>query len=688
MLTHLGDLPQWRGAARVCIDVETRDDQLKKLGPGVRRGAYITGIGFAIDYTGRGQPAETHYLPVRHQGGGNYVDPRQVFNYVIYQAERFDGEIVGANLPYDLDFLAEEGVIFKPSFFRDVQVAGGLLLQPKLEWKKDDDGRRYLAEKRIPMGLDDLAKREGLPGKDETKLKAWAAEHGLDPKSDMWRAPAHIVAAYGMQDVNLPLQLISRQEVELWEQDMQEVWDLESRLLPVLVKMRRRGVRVNLDKVDQIDEMARGREAEAARNLSKTSGIPFDPEDINKAAVLEKHLNADGVKCPRTPTGLPSVKADWLDSLTTPVAEAIKVCRKWNKVRTTFCKSIRTHAIDHGDHYRIHCTFNQLRQETEDGQQKGAGFGRLSSSLPNLQQQPARDEEIGPIWRAIYEPDDGGQWACLDFSSQEPRWITHYAERVSHDPKVRWKQDTREIARHAARECRENPKWDNHSMMAGLIYGDVFRMADPKHAKALRGYAKTIFLGLCYGMGGGKLCAQLGLPTRMVVKDPNAEGWVVYDVGSAEGQKLRAKGARPFEVAGPEGDKLLGEFSRGVPYVIALKYACSNAANKRGYIKTLLGRRCRFPRHPNTGRVEWAHKALNRLIQGTSADQTKLAMVQADEAGFRLQLQVHDELDLTIHTMEEAQQLSQIMVHAVEASVPTRVDIEVGPSWGEIKEAK
>ena len=83
--------------------------------------------------------------------------------------------------------------------------------------------------------------------------------------------------------------------------------------------------------------------------------------------------------------------------------------------------------------------------------------------------------------------------------------------------------------------------------------------------------------------------------------------------------------------------------------------------------------------------MQWGHKALNRLIQGSSADQTKLAMVHAHREGIRLQLQVHDEIDLTIHDRAEAERLAEIMRTAVTSSVPFLVDIEIGPNWGEIK---
>lgn len=669
-LPHLSTLPEWSDYARIALDIETRDSDLTTLGPGVRRsGGFITGIAFACDDRTNHGPA--FYLPIAHAGGGNYDNPAAVLAYFRHQAKHFRGEIVGANLQYDLDWLAEAGIEFQPRFFRDVQVSGPLLDVP------DISGVPNL------MSLNEQAKRAGLPGKDDSELAAWAAEHGLDLKKDMWKAPAARVAKYAVQDVRLPLQLLRRHERDIDDQELWRVYDLESRLLPVLVKMRRRGVRVDLSKLETIQERAQELEVRAMRQVSALSGVQVTCEDTNRSAALARCFENVGQSVPFTVAKdpKPSIKAAWLAGLGTDLAKAILDARKWNKVRTTFCKSIREHTVNG----RIHCTFNQLRQERETGETKGAAFGRLSSSDPNLQQQPARDPEIGPLWRSIYLPDDGGEWACLDFSSQEPRLITHYAELVGCQG-----------GREAAEACRRDPDWDNHSMMASMMYDDFDAAAlkeydadgrptkRHKRMKLLRGNAKTIFLGLCYGMGGGKLCKSLGLPTKSVVRDPNAQTWTIYEVDSIKGRELQKRGAKPFEMAAEEGQALLDRFNSRVPYVKQLQRMVQNKAQKEGFIKTLLGRRCRFPRHPQTGRIDWAHKGLNRLIQGGSADQTKEAMVLADAAGVRLQLQVHDELDLTVWDRKEAEQLREIMEHAVELQVPTRCDIEIGPDWGHI----
>ena len=127
-------------------------------------------------------------------------------------------------------------------------------------------------------------------------------------------------------------------------------------------------------------------------------------------------------------------------------------------------------------------------------------------------------------------------------------------------------------------------------------------------------------------------------------------------------------------------------FDRKLPYVKALAKMCEQRAAQVGHIKTLSGRRCRFPDKEGGG-WDWTHKALNRLIQGSSADQTKMAMVAVEEAGYgeSVQLQVHDELDASVVDRKEAEAIAEIMETVVTLRVPSKVDVEIGPNWGEIK---
>jgi DNA polymerase I-like protein with 3'-5' exonuclease and polymerase domains len=250
--------------------------------------------------------------------------------------------------------------------------------------------------------------------------------------------------------------------------------------------------------------------------------------------------------------------------------------------------------------------------------------------------------------------------AVHDYSQQEPRCAVAYAEELRL-PR----------AFEMAERYRNDPTADNHDMMATLINPAWPKMVG-KEKKAARDEAKVIFLGRSYGMGPGKLALKLGLPTEMK-QFTNDDGDLIRYLG-----------------AGPEAQRIIDAFEAGVPFVRKLMKAAEKKAKQRGYIITKGGRRCRFKRiwNPNKRRWEYedAHKAGNRAVQGSSGDQTREAMVDADDAGIRLQLQVHDELTHTIWSPEESLHCREVMEAALPMSVPAKVDIEVGPNWGDISE--
>lgn len=615
---RLDSLPSWKGAGRVAIDVETKDPQLKELGPGPRRGGHTVGFAFAIE------DGPKHYLPYGHTGGDN-LSRDAVFAYLRDQAREFTGLLVGHNLSYDVDYCEQEGVHFKNvKGWRDTQVAEPLL---------DELQNSY--------SLDSVAKRHGLPGKVEQVLRDAASAYNLDPKGQLHVLPARFVGAYAEGDVALPLVLMRRQERMIEEQELQGIFDMESRLTPVLLAMRRRGVRIDLKRLDYVERWALQQELEKLAEIKRLTGISLAPTDVWSAEALAPVLRHLGVSVPLTPkTQKPSIDKFLLKKVAKPETELLMAARKFNKLRTTFVASIRRYVV--GD--RLHATFNQMRRSSdsdEEGEEdNGARYGRLSSSDPNVQQQPARDPEIGPIWRSIYIPEDGEKWACQDYSQQEPRWFVHYAA-LTNCPG----------GKAALAQYINNPKMDYHSMMESIT-------------GIPRKRAKDIFLGRCYGMGDAKLCKTVGVPTK----------WI----------QSRRDPTKMFEVAGPEGEAMIQKFDTMAPFVKGLTDKVTAAVQARGYIVTGGGRRCRFPKLPD-GSYDWAHKGVNRLIQGTSADQTKWAVTLAGEADIPITLQVHDEIDLSVPNREATYQLVEIMKTCLPCSVPARVDTELGPNWGEIK---
>lgn len=613
--TPVSKMPSWEGAKRVSVDVETHDPTLKELGPGVRREGFICGIAFAIE------DGPAHYLPVKHSED-NLPDD-QVYAYLRDQARVFTGDIVGTKVEYDLDYLAEKGVVYRGAkFFRDIGVADVLI---------NENHRSY--------SLQAIAERHGFSGKDVGLLNEAARQYGefkkrekVNARKVMAKIPGRFVGPYGIADVKQPLLISRRQERIIEDEDLWQIYNLESKVLPVLVKMRRRGLRFSAERLDGVENWSIEQEKEQIEFIKDKTGHVLNIGGVNKPEALVPILEGIGAVIGKTKKGQPNIDQDVLANIDHPVADAIAWARKVNKLRTTFVNSVRNHAV--GD--RIHCGFNQIARDDDDGGIKGARYGRLSAEHPNLQQQPARDE-FATMWRSIYLPDDGGLWAANDYSQQEPRWLTHYAE-VS---KCR-------RAKQAAKAYREDPNCDNHQMMADLT-------------GLPRKEAKIVYLGLCYGMGGPKLARSLGLPTKRV-------------------QHKRTK--RWMEVAGDEAQAILDAFDKHAPFVRQLGDKAQETAKVRGYIRTACGRKCHFP-EDEFGNYDWTQKAMNRLIQGSAADQTKSAMVAADEAGFYLQIQVHDELGQTVDSIGRAIDLADIMREVVPMNVPSKVDVDIGSSWGE-----
>lgn len=629
----MGDLPSWAGAKRVCLDVETRDQHLKELGIGVRRGGYITGVSMAIE------DGPSHYLPIRHEGGDN-LDEQGVLRYLRDQAKSFEGEIVGANLSYDLDYLWEEGIEFPLiKYFRDIQVADPLIY-----------------ELHDRFSLQAIAERRGLPGKDEAKLREAARAFGVDPKNGMWRLPARFVGQYAEADTVQPLLILRRQEREIDDKDLWNIWNLESQVLPVLVKMRRRGVRVNMEKLAGIEEWSLTEEAQALARVEHECGVRVAVGDVWKAGAIAPALEAIGIQLNSTSTGQPQIDKDVLSGIDHPVAKALGWARKVNKLRTTFAASVRRYEVNG----RIHCTFNQIAREDEKGDMKGARYGRLSCVDPNLQQQPSRDE-FAARWRDIYEPEDGSLWATNDYSQQEPRWTTHFAATMN-----------LEKAREAAQAYHDDPLLDNHDFMAQLT-------------GLPRKYAKCVYLGLCYGEGGAKLSHDLGLPTRWALAGRWSSGRREIEYFSTQQEAFDARRERQngyvFEAAGQEAQAILDAFDERAPFIKQLAKKAEETAKRRGYVTTVGGRRLHFPQRAD-GSYDWCHKALNRIIQGSSADQTKEALVALDREGRFIQLQVHDEIDCSVGSVEEGKAIGKTMREVRQALVPFRVDTEIGPSWG------
>jgi DNA polymerase I-like protein with 3'-5' exonuclease and polymerase domains len=653
----VGDLPSWRGARRVSVDCETRDEQLGTLGPGVRRGAYMVGYSFCIE------GHRPWYVPLCHEGGDNVEDPDQALEYLRRQAAEFEGEVVGARLDYDLDFMEEAGVTFHPNaVFKDVQVAEPLI---------DELQHSY--------SLENILSRHGIPGKDEALLRAAAQAYEVDPKKGLWKLPARYVGPYGEGDVTQPLPLLRKQEEIIERDGLGRVWQQGQQVLPILLKMRRRGVRIDFDQLERVERYSIAEELKAWGEVARETGVHIAQGDGAKKEGLERVFQAIGVQPGKTATGQTSITKEWLEGLKHPVAAAVRRARKMSHLRTTFVHQVREHQVNS----RVHCTFNQTRMESSSGVgDVGVAFGRLSSSDYNIQNQPARDPELGPMWRKVYVPDEDGEWAAMDFSQQEPGGMLDLAvlsgpgTRYYIDDTQRWNWARRGAHRSAlemVERKRRDPAVDYHTMFtsfaadAGAFPGVTGEMVlgfdkKSKELKVIRDPCKNIFLGVCYGSGGAKVCHTLGLPTK----------WIVNRQG------------RQVEVAGDEGQRILDRVDEGVPWLRTTAAALAQAAADRGWVRTPMGRRLHFEQGPD-GEYEFTYRAMNRAVQGGAAEETLESMIAVDAAGGFIQIQVHDELGMTVSNRDEAERYARIMESVNTRQVPSRVDVEVGPSWGEAR---
>jgi DNA polymerase I-like protein with 3'-5' exonuclease and polymerase domains len=599
------------GATEIAIDLETRDDGInEKLGAGWALGkGEIVGFAVAVD-------GWQGYFPFAHLGGGNMI-PEQVKAYM-KKVCSLPCTKVFHNAQYDVGWLEASGITVNGHIV-DTMIAAALIDENRFSYSLNALSVDYLGEI-----------------KAETELREAAAAHGIDPKAEMWKLPAEHVGYYAEQDAVLTLKLWQRFKQEIRTQSLETVWDLEQQLIPVLIKMRQRGVRVQVELAEQLKKEMLIQEKEILEAIQKESGIEVD---IWASRQIAKAFDKMKLDYPRTEkTKEPSFTQNWLINNKHKLAQLIVQAREVNKFHSTFLSSILRYQVKG----RIHGEIQQLRSDLG-----GTVSGRLSMSNPNLQQVPARNKDLGPKIRSLFIPEEGHQWGSFDYSQQEPRMTVHYAASIGENGYA----GSQELV-----EAYKDNSADFHQTVADLVGIE-------------RTQAKTIGLGIMYGMGKNKLALSLG-----VTKD--------------------------------EADELITKYNKKVPFIRKLSDRCKLAADEKGVIRTKKGRKCRFDKwetrdfglhqaetfdnavakygKDNIKRA-YTYKALNRLIQGSSADQTKQAMLDCYNAGHLPMLQIHDELCFNITDDAHAKEIKTIMEDSIEFKVPSVVDVGLGKSWGDAK---
>lgn len=591
-------LPDFSGAPLLALDIETHDPDLADLGPGPRRpDGKILGIGVA---DGR----RSVYVPLAHPGGENVPAPQAVAWLAGLRPKAW----VGANLLYDLDWLASAGFTPDPAArLLDVQYAEPLL---------DENQRSY--------ALDNLAQRRLGTRKDEARLTELCLLNGWrgKPQTHLAKMTAADVGPYCRVDCELTYDIIRQQEAELAAQGLTDLFALECRLMPLLLKMRRVGVRFDEARHAAVTARYAAKLEQLTAELTALAGFEVN---VSAARSVREAFEARGLPFAYTEKGNPCFNEDALRACPDPLAQKILELRGARTIAQTFLAGLARHVTGG----RIHCQFHPLR-----GDQYGTVSGRFSSSNPNLQQQPSRDEAARADVRGLFLPEEGHDWLKLDYAQIELRVLAHYGRGKG--------------AEEIRAAYRANPDLDFHQLCADLV--NAHRPDRPLPRKT----CKSINFGVVYGMGKAKMAAELGL----------------------------APGATA---------QLMSEYHALFPFLRQTSREACDLATRRGYVRTMLGRRRRFPD------ARWAYKALNSVIQGTAADVMKAAMVRSWDAGIYdvlvPHLTVHDELDQsvprTVAGREAARELIDICEgvfqgREADLRVPLRVDAEAGPSWAAV----
>ncbi len=598
------EFPNLSKHKEIAIDLETKDPELMKMGSGSVMGkGDVVGVAVAV-------PGWSGYYPIAHEGGGN-MDRKKVLKW-FQDVLNTPATKIFHNAMYDVCWIRALGLSINGKIV-DTMIASALV---------DENQMRY--------DLNNCSKRYTGKSKNETDLYQAAKDWGVDPKAEMYKLPAIYVGAYAQKDAEITLELWKELKKEIDYQDINSIFDLETKLFPCLVDMRFLGVRVDVEAAHQLKQRLIAQEKECLQKVKTETQVDVQIWAARSIAQVFQKLSLPYDSTEKTNS--PSFTKNFLQNHPHPLVKQIARAREINKAHTTFIDTI----IKHSHKGRIHAEINQLRSDNG-----GTVTGRFSYSNPNLQQIPARNKELGPAIRSLFIPEEGHTWGVFDYSQQEPRLVVHYAALQNL------------YGAGDVLDAYHDGDADFHSIVAEM-------------AEIPRSQAKTINLGLFYGMGKNKLQAELG-----VSKD--------------------------------KADGLFRQYHNRVPFVKQLMDNVMQRAQGSGKVRTLLGRLCRFHLwEPNQFGIHkalphdaallehgpgikraYTYKALNRLIQGSAADMTKKAMIDLHKEGITPHIQVHDELDISVS--DNANKIIEIMENAVKLEVPNKVDYEYGPNWGEIK---
>ena len=585
------------------VDIETKDPHIKDWGPGsIRRDGFIIGIGC-------------------------YCPELQVDDFFRPTDEKIRDILKNPNITkvfhngvYDLDWIMNgPNQLEVNGCCEDTMTRETLLDAYAFSYSLDACcQRRGVVGKNKGATIDEYWKQIGGKGK--------AIEH-LD------EVPFSIVGKYCRQDCKATYDLFIAQQKQLETEDLLRANDIEVRLYPLLMNMRRNGFRLNISGAIDMGTQLHQEYDDSIADLEDKYGFVQGTLSLNAANDLVKIWKQEGLPIEYTATGKPSFAAAVLDDCPHPIAHQIKYLK--GLIKTL---SFLDGWVDLAQDGYLYPSFYPAKRD--DG---GTVTGRWSSQNPNLQQVPAREDKHGKEIRSLFIPEDECLLGAFDYKQIEYRVFTHFASG--------------EGALEAQRKFNENPNTDYHQMTIDLMdWGDL--------GKEGRHLAKNLNFGSIYGLGPKSFATKF--KQNLLHNHPERDPDNLF----------------------PVAQSLMNEYFRKVPFVKPTCNRIMEVGRRRGYVKTLSGRRQRMPLDNG------AYKLINYLIQGSAADLLKKGLVDAWEAGvfntLKLHATVHDESVFSIPCNKEGYEacetLYQCLAHSYELKIPVGVDTEIGPDWGHCNE--
>ena len=617
------DLPSLNRVREFSFDFETWDPYLQSKGPGfVYKRAKVIGIAVYLD---NGFNA---YFPLRHNEGN--IDYSQLKPWLI---ELFGSDLrtsIAANYRYDAECLWSLGIDNR-TYQVDIQILEALI---------DEEKKSY--------SLASLCKDYGLPEKQKDKIEEalWRAGYVIGQKPDwskLFKLDAKLIGEYAEYDAKSTYDIYQIQKEIIVAEELQQVAELESQLIPVLHDMRVNGVPVNIAKAEEENSRLLLENSVLLEEIEKVfPGLNvFSPTQLG-VAVAER-----GIVPEKTDKGNDSVSNEFLRAVNDPILNLIGKYRQQEKIRRDFIQGM---ILEDSFEGKVHPQWFQTRGSSfmSGDDTGGTRSGRIACSNPNLSQIPTRHPELGPIVRSLFIAHPGDKWFKGDLSQQEPRISLHYAYLL----KLTGAEAARQV-------YIDNPQTDYHTLTMKMV-NKVSPMP------ITRNQAKTINLGVAYGMGKQKL---------------------------ADGLKLTL----------PKAKALLSTYDEGFPFMKELMNYCMAIADERGFVKTILGRRRRFDmweppyfqrgKFPIKGkdaamakygtvRRAHLHKAMNSVIQGTAAEQMKKSLIELHKERIPLLITLYDEIGASIQSEAQAKLIKEVTENAIEFKVPQVMEYKIMKSWG------